>query len=400
MQIHEYINEIKIYQNGILEFLENDDSSDENFDDLVNLLDNSNIINNKHWLKLFLFLLLKISNNHQRSVHFFAKLERIILYLKYSISQLFTNLEMFNFFLENKRMLLILVENNIVTFDRNIALFLLKNKNNAFYFYPEVRPFIESDIRDEAGNEEESHEIYKKFKTLKKRRLIGENESYICNLIRNDSVEEFISYTTRTGLSLSSKIKQSPFETNALLMKKEATLIEYAAFFGSIEIFRFLRMNDVELRSSLWKYAIHSNNAEMIHLVEEYEVEKNEDKCYVESIKCHHNDIANYFYENYIQKYEDTNEYQKKSFFQSLFNLFRTNSSENKTYKFIEEKIIYGNFTLLNDDDIIDDKFLYSICKYNYFDLAEYFITNQSINVNIKYILLIFYSSNSIINSF
>lgn len=80
MQIHEYINEIKIYQNDILEFLENDDSSDENFDDLVNLLDNSNILNNKHWLKLFLFLLLKISNNHQRSPHFFAKLERIILY--------------------------------------------------------------------------------------------------------------------------------------------------------------------------------------------------------------------------------------------------------------------------------------------------------------------------------
>lgn len=47
MQIHEYINEIKIYQNSILEFIENDDSSDENFGNLTNIIENSNILINK-----------------------------------------------------------------------------------------------------------------------------------------------------------------------------------------------------------------------------------------------------------------------------------------------------------------------------------------------------------------
>ena len=376
MQIHEYINEIKIYQNSILEFIENDDSSDENFGNLTDIIENSNILINKRWLKLFLFLLLKIANNHKRGPHFFDKLSQIIIYLKYYILHFFTNLEIFNFFAENKRILLILIENNMITFNCSIAYFLAKNKNYTIYFFPEIRPFITSLNQTQMQTT--------KFEFLKKKREIGENDSYICSLIRNDSIEEFVSYSTRMNLPLSSRIKSSPFETNALLLKKEPTLIEYAAFFGSIQIFQFLRMNDVPLKKSLWKYAIHSNNAELIHLLEEHEVETSQKiykKCYIESLKCHHNDIANYFDMNYIQYFE--NENHKKSFFKSLLNLFRTNSNKNL---FIEEKMAYCNFALFNDDDVIDENYLFSICKYNYFDLAEFFIVNQGVNVNLMYI--------------
>ena len=41
---------------------------------------------------------------------------------------------------------------------------------------------------------------------LYQKRLLGENDSHICQLIRDDSVEEFISYVNRTNISLSSKI--------------------------------------------------------------------------------------------------------------------------------------------------------------------------------------------------
>ena len=63
------------------------------------------------------------------------------------------------------------------------------------------------------------------------------------------------------NISLLSTIKPSIFEINKYL-------IEYAAFFGSIRIFQYLRFNNIELQPSLWFYAIHSNNTEMIHLLE------------------------------------------------------------------------------------------------------------------------------------
>lgn len=43
-------------------------------------------------------------------------------------------------------------------------------------------------------------------------RKLGENESYICKLIRNDSVEEFISHVNRNNIPLDSIIRSSIYE--------------------------------------------------------------------------------------------------------------------------------------------------------------------------------------------
>ena len=64
-------------------------------------------------------------------------------------------------------------------------------------------------------------------------------------------------------------------------------------------------MNNVKLTSSLWIYAIHSRNAELIHLLEENGIESEDktfEECLKESIKCHHNDIANYIKENCLDE--------------------------------------------------------------------------------------------------
>ena len=62
-------------------------------------------------------------------------------------------------------------------------------------------------------------------------------------------------------------------------------------------------MNNVELTPSLWLYAIHSNNPDLIHLLEEYHVEpknKSFEECLKEAIKCHHNDFARYIQDNLL----------------------------------------------------------------------------------------------------
>lgn len=53
----------------------------------------------------------------------------------------------------------------------------------------------------------------------------------ICEIIRKDEIEKFISIVKKENLPLQSDIKHSIFETNSFLLNKTSTLIEYAAFF-------------------------------------------------------------------------------------------------------------------------------------------------------------------------
>ncbi|KAK8875640.1 hypothetical protein M9Y10_005812 [Tritrichomonas musculus] len=129
------------------------------------------------------------------------------------------------------------------------------------------------------------------------KRKCGENDSYIAMLIRNDYVEEFIKYINQTNYDLNSQINKSDFETNPFLNNRDPTLIEYAAFFGSIQIFQFLIKNNVKLVPSLWFYAIHGRNPDIIHILEGNNVKLNEkayEFCIKYAIKCHHNDLARY----------------------------------------------------------------------------------------------------------
>lgn len=70
-------------------------------------------------------------------------------------------------------------------------------------------------------------------------------------MIRNDIVIDFISYVNKRNIRLSLTIPKTIYETNVFLIKHNPTLIEYAAFFGSIQIFQYLLMNNVEINSNL-----------------------------------------------------------------------------------------------------------------------------------------------------
>ena len=61
---------------------------------------------------------------------------------------------------------------------------------------------------------------------------IGENENFVCNLIRKDLIKEYIVHINKTNMKLERSIQRSIFETNQFLFNKTPTLIEYAAFFG------------------------------------------------------------------------------------------------------------------------------------------------------------------------
>lgn len=305
--IQKYLEEMQTIQNSILDYIEDENGSEDNLRDIQKYINDQKIRNNIHKLKLFLRLITKIINNHHRGVNFFTKIEKIIQLIKDLIINNFSNSEIFHIFKGNKRILLYLVEEKIMTFDKDITDQLeqdfFKHAKYQEYFYPELKQFL--DFESTFIIEEFYKEIYNK--DFNEKRKNGENESLLSKMIREDSVEEFIIYANQTNMPLSSLLNKTIYETNSFLLKQKegVSLIEYAAFFGAIQIFQFLKLNRVELKSNLWLFAIHGKNAEMIHLLEESQIDPpsmSHNECLNEAIKCHHNDIANYFETNFMNE--------------------------------------------------------------------------------------------------
>ena len=315
--IQMFIKEKKNFYDNIVNYLENIDGIQGeycyNLEEIINI---QKIEGNREDIFQILQILKNIADNHHGVPNFIEKINKIILSFKDQVQQTFSNKEIFDIFQTNKKILLFLLENKIVILSEEIII-EMKDKIDpngtrfCHFFYPEIKCFI-----GEESSKEIKEEILKidsnAFDNFDIKRKEGENDSYICCLIRDDSVEEFIAYVNRKNISLTSEIEHSIFETNCLLMENDnVSLIEYCAFFGSIQIFQYLFLNNVELTSSLWIYAIHSENAELIHLLEYNKVDppnNNYELCLIESIKCHHNKIAEYFKNNYMNEKENKDE--------------------------------------------------------------------------------------------
>ena len=334
MEIQEFLEKKKQIQKVFLEFINNEDDYEENYQNLMMMIiKNQNIRENKYELKEFLHLLLKISNNHYRNKDFFSKYEQILTQFKDDMIKNFSNLELFDIFKRNKRILLFLIEEKIINIDQSIVNVLTNDKYSEMgyskYFFNDIKNFIDDELREKIFNSIKNQED-----SFDENRKIGENETKICQLIRKDLIDEFISFVNQNSLSLMMKIELSIFETNRFIIKrKNPSLIEYAAFFGSIQIFRYLYLNKVELTQSLWLYAIHGRNPEIIHILEEKQIVPSDVsyfECFDECIKCHHNEIADYIKLNIIDpKNEIEDEYD-----------FFSSSIKSYNYAFIPTDLI------------------------------------------------------------
>ena len=374
-----------------LEFIDcenDDDDENEKFNNFINLLNKRKILENYDEIFEFLILINKISKYHNRHLNFISRIEQTITYFEEIIKQNFTNFQIFNIFRHNMRILLFLFDKKIITVDQDILrIFQIGAQNYKtyrFYFYDKIKDQIS--IQDKKNIEGRLLKDPNIFNTFKEKVQKGENDSYICSLIREDSIEEFVSHISRLNISINSKIKPSIFETNYFLLTHTPSLIEYAAFHGSIQIFQNLRLNGADLNPSLWLYAIHGKNPEIIHLIEENHLKIEYNEILNESIKCHHNDIADYFENNY---FENTNE--KTNPIKKIFNFIKNKIPnipiENKDDAQIKEKIgfRYHNLRFIPDD--FNNAFLFKyFCEFNYLTFCNLFIKNKVVKVNDKFV--------------
>ena len=117
MNIQDFISQKKELQNHILIYIDNDENSDNNFNNLVNLLTDKQISKDRKELYEFIILLSKIISNHHRCHGFYDKISSIFEFLANDIKQTFSNIELYNIFKDNLLFLPYLFEKQIISFD-------------------------------------------------------------------------------------------------------------------------------------------------------------------------------------------------------------------------------------------------------------------------------------------
>ncbi|KAK8883486.1 hypothetical protein M9Y10_042578 [Tritrichomonas musculus] len=381
MSIMEYFDQKKNIQRILLEYLE-EKNVEENFEIFLQVLKDQQVHEDYHEIKEILYLINNIANNHQRTDNFYNKIERIIEVMKKEITKIMKNSEIFELFKNCKRLLLFFIEERIITLDEYIVSRITSDEflENKYcqYFSPEIKEFITKEFIDKYScqnsilrNGQLIKEIIKEEKEelFYERRREGENDSYLSEIIRKQETKEFIVHVNKTNLSLENYIETSIFETNELLMKnnKEIKIIEYAAFYGSNEIIRYMHKNGATMRSNIWYYAIHSGDAELIKYLEDNKISPPKDtyeSILRESIKCHHNDVSRYII-NYLIDEEEMKNNIENNFEENLYRY----SFEYRNYCFLPENI-KCKYTF------------YYLCEFDYYTPVKLYLEQENIDIN------------------
>lgn len=282
--IIQYLNKKRLMQQIILDYLDNEDDQ-ANLLKILSYYENEKISEDKTEFLVFIKTIACISKNHHRSSNFFTKIEQIILKIQKDLLQNISNMEIFNIFKNNIRILLFLIKEKIIILNEDIIK-IIRNKFSV-YFYPEIKKFesenisqneimahnkrkniifgnkfsndfncdeciIDSSVdyqkRIAEENDDSDDELadyqymhfYQKSKrkenneyddlfghdleTFNHKRLIGENDDILCQLIRNDKIDEFISYINQNGINITSK-NQNETCRRFLLDSGEMTLM-------------------------------------------------------------------------------------------------------------------------------------------------------------------------------
>ena len=433
LEIQEYFDKKKDIEKELLLFLDDDDYNvnEISYQNLQNLFEDQKIRENVHDLNL----INEIANDHHRYPNFFSKIDKLLLLFKEEIKQNFKNIDIFHIFQNNRRILLFLIQNEILYIDQEVFNQMINyyrydmSEEYVRYFTPELKKQL--DTKKVIYDSEKPLNFLEDLpENFEEKRQIGENDNELCEIIRNDQIENFIKLVNQNNLPLESNIEYSIYETNDLLLRyHHLELIEYAAFYGSIQIFKYLLNNNVKIRQETWFCAVHSENPEIFSILEEnkvvvndyleqpfhkdlelyifypfqllynkYEIEyidqnyndkenENDDKekdiyskyhliflkILVESIKCHHNDIANYLCDK-LHNYE-----------------------LNKNLYILESSLEYYNFYFIQNEIINQDSFFYFLCKFNYISPILLILNNPNIDNKINKCTLKFeYSSKKI----
>ena len=178
------------------------------------------------------------------------------------------------------------------------------NRENLFYyFYPEIKEY-DSEFAEKFDNRCQIHYIdtimfrhYVKtnIEEHKRNREFFFNPSNLHKSIRDDNIFEFQSILSKNNLNYNYNFDSSFYE-RALTENPKPSLIQIAATYGAVHIFKFLWMQkDIKIDDNLICYAISGRNYEIIHICEQ---KCSKSRALLFSINSHQHELTDYFLEN------------------------------------------------------------------------------------------------------
>lgn len=352
---------MKTFQKNLLSFIDATDKSSEDFTALLQFLKDENIINNPLELKSILYIISNITNNYHHQFSYFTKIKNLFIKISTEITKNFSNITIFNIFKSNKRLLLFLIQEHIIIIDKIIASKILEYSNDtnmySAFFYPEIKPFIKKEDIEKIKKTLPSN--YNQNLELK--RTIGKNEDKIYKIIRHDWIDDFKRLYENNTINVWDKIKPSIFETNNFLLNQRYMYIfDYAVFYGSLKIFNYILSENTILHPTIWPYAIHGANTEIIDILLTKNIEiDNFSECLKESINCRNDNVTKHILNKYYTTIEE------KKFFAAKFSL--------ESYNFA-----YFRASLIERDAIFE------LCGYDYGYLVKSIIHMPGVNLNKK----------------
>lgn len=359
-----YLAQWKEIQKLFLLYIEDDKTENEQFQNIIAFLDTMNVKEDPYKLKTALHLLLKIHKNHYYTTSLNSKTMKIISNYKEQILQFYSQDEIYQMFMKNKSIFLFVLQEKIVIPSMNNVPFIPKDKyqfaSYIQFFYPDFYPYYLDCTKNLCQDSDEFSRNCDDF--FLQKRQVGQNPAVICEIIRNDSIDDFIRFINTNGVTIGKNdVRYSIFETNIFLYQSKVTLLDYAAFFGAIQIFTYLLLNGCNLRDETWFFAIHGNNTEIIRILEDKQLlppDNDYVRCLIEAVKCHHNDLARYFYSNYLDDNGD------------LLTIMQIQAIDSFNFEFFPE--------ILNSDP----KFLYEFCKKDYYEIVKVLLENNKYDLN------------------
>lgn len=304
----------------------------DNYEDSVTSLTNSNDFSLKSTLRHFLAT---IGVAFQTKPMNSDLLIELLCSFSNNINNLFTPHEIYNVLCLNSSnyFLLQLITHNILTFNSINSIPHIEDNSFLVYFAPEIK-------ENDPGK---FNELVKPLLTIdieeiQQLRSKGVNDSEISAIIRNDDIESFINYLSRSS-SINQKIPTSIYEKSSYL-NKEPTYFEYSAFYGSIKIFKYLMTNKISPSQNLTFYAVAGGNYEIIHLCEQLMCDFSNGVN--AAILFHQNDILNYLKNQGSSLLHNSIVYSILGYnFEYFYQLFNENFDKNQEICERETFILY-----------------------------------------------------------
>ena len=170
---------------------------------------------------------------------------------------------------------------DLFSHDEIKKLLQLKRKDipDIIFFYKEFPELIdENELKDLQKEQENFDEFID----------TGLNSSTLMKIIRNDDIDSFQQIVINQKIDVNQETKNSSLERIPIL-KNNPSLIQYAAFFGAVKIFKYLFLNEAKLdkkdysNRTCYHYAIAGGNSEIIHTIHQ---KMNKKKYSTDMIAC------------------------------------------------------------------------------------------------------------------